>query len=93
VRAGDHACPFCGAPAPIAPIAAPERGRLSRSAMLAVAATVTACSATPMYGAPPVDAAADAPRTDAAPIEDAAGEPPEDVGIAPPYGIPPTDGG
>jgi hypothetical protein len=94
VRAGDAACPFCGASIAAATIAASPRRRLSRSAILAVATSVTACGGTTTPG-PDVsrDGAADAPRADAEPIEDAAGETPDDVGIAPPYGIPPTDGG
>jgi hypothetical protein len=80
-------------PAPDLPAAAPELRRLSRSAMLAFAATITACGRggtwVPIYGAPAPDASVDAPQ-DGEPIDDA---PRDAVGrlVVPAYGLPPSD--
>jgi hypothetical protein len=67
VRAGDAACPFCGAAGAAEPAVAPSASvpgqRLSRGAMFAFAVSVAACSSSGddgnpglMYGGPPIDA-------------------------------------
>ena len=88
VRAGDGACPFCGAAVLGAPAPGRPLARLGRAALFAVGATVSVTAAgcdtfnpAPAYGAPPIDAGPD----DAAVGVDA-GE-----GIAPLYGGAPGD--
>lgn len=93
VRASDGQCPFCATPLAVLPTVPSAVGRLARGALFAFTSSVVACGGTTAPEPPPGsigdsgstrDARADAPL-DSLPL---------DTGnIAPPYGIPPDDGG
>lgn len=92
VRSDETSCPFCGAGV-VAPPPGPPRtiGRLGRAALFAFGATLGATtagcvdSAVPLYGAPAVDAGADAsnpaPLYGGAPV-DAGSEPDASSSVA-----------